>query len=70
MKRKSPRTHQSHSPFPRSAKQISEALATWDLGPLSPRHCIRHVADKDLSISERNKRIRRKICRSVQFAES
>ena len=70
MKRKSPRTHQSHSPFPRSAKQISEALATWDLGPLSQRHCIGHVADKDLSIPERNKRIRRKICRSVQFAES
>ena len=70
MKRKSPRTHLSHSPFPWSAKQISEALATWDLGPLSQRHCIGHAADKDLSIPERNKRIRRKICRSVQLAES
>ena len=38
MKRKSLLTHQSHSPFPRSAKQISEALATWNLGLLSQRH--------------------------------
>ena len=73
MKRESPSTHQSHSPSPRSAKQISDALATWDLGPLSQHHCIGHVADEDLSIPERsprNKRIRRKICRNVQFAES
>ena len=28
MKRRSPRTYQSHSPFPRSAKQISESFST------------------------------------------
>ena len=52
MKQKSPPTHQSHSPSPRSAKQISETLATWDLGPLSQRHCIGHVTHEDLSIAE------------------
>ena len=41
MKLKSPRTHQSHSPSPRPAKQINEslALAACDLGPLSRHHC-------------------------------
>ena len=73
MKGKVPRTHQSHSSSPRSAKQINEALAKRDLGPLSQHHCIRQVADEDLSIPERsprNKRIRSKICRNMQFAES
>ena len=30
MKRRSPRTYQSHSPLPRSAKQISESLVQTD----------------------------------------
>ena len=67
MKRKSVSTHPSHS------SSSPSALATWHLGPFSPHHCIGHVAHKDLSIPEpspRNKRIRRKICRKVQFAES
>ena len=54
MKLKSPRTHQSHSPSPRSAKQISEALAlaACDLGPLSQHHCIYPYLSDHCEINE------------------